>query len=122
MYEENQVWTIEEWESIKKTIKASKRDYRYDFILWLSENPHIWQAFVQKAIQAHRRAHKQRFSARAIIEVLRWETMLQERDTTFKISNTYVADLARLVMDEIPRLQGYFNTRASTIRKDEVSI
>ena len=122
MCEEKHVWTVEDWELIKRTLQDSKRDYRADFIYWLSENPHIWREFVNKTIQAHRHAHKQRFSARAIIEVLRWETMLQDADATFKINNSYVADLSRLVMDEIPILKGYFNTRESTIRRDAGSI
>lgn len=112
------VWTVAGWRQIRKIINESEFDYRDDFILWLSENPHIWRAFAGKVIEARKFEHRSRFSSRAIIEVLRWETMLQDADATFKINNNYAADLSRLVMDCKPELVGYFRVNNSSIRKD----
>ncbi len=114
------VWTVEGWKKIKGIIIDSEYDYRDDFIFWLSENPHVWVAFAKKTIVAEKHKHKQRFSARAIIELLRWETMLSESDVMFKINNNYCADLSRLVMDCRPELKGYFQIRVSSIREDAV--
>lgn len=112
------IWTVEGWSKVKGIISDSAYDYREDFVLWLGENPHIWHSFAKKTLEANSFKHKQRFSARTIIELLRWETMLQEEGAAFKINNTYCADLSRLLMDCKPELKGYFQIRGSTIRHD----
>lgn len=111
-------WDPVKWAATKVVINNSQYDYRDDFVLWLRHNPAVWAEFLRKVTQAHLQSHKQRFSARAIIEVIRWETAVRDNDITFKINNDYVADMARLAMEVKPVLKGYFQIRGSTIRSD----
>lgn len=107
-----------EWIKICNAIKGSKYHYRVDFLKWLMENPVVWAEFKRKVNRAYLNGHKTRFNSRALLEVIRWETMVSEREKTFKINNNFAADLARLAMEVAPHLRGYFQTRNSSIRGD----
>jgi hypothetical protein len=65
------------------------------FVHWLSDNAEMWRTF---AVLADRmRAVRPRYSARAILHVLRWEHAIAERpEGEFKINNDKSARLARL--------------------------
>lgn len=63
---------------------------------WLDCNPAIWKAFRIKA-DAIRNTGRETYSARTIIESIRWETDLRDKtDATFKINNNRVPGMARL--------------------------
>jgi len=111
-------WTDEGLIRVQEIARNSGNDYSENFMSWLGKNPDIWQGFVNKTLIAKRHSHKGRFGARAILEMLRWDTMISDTDKMFKINNTYCADLSRLVMACTPELEGYFETRNSTIRDD----
>ena len=111
-------WNTVAWVAISSVIDHSEYDYRDDFKKWLRDNPAVWEAFAKKVNQAWLHSHQSRFSARAIMEVIRWETMVHDQDITFKINNNYVADLSRLVMEVKPELKGYFQIRGSSLRRD----
>ena len=74
-------------------------DYEYPegFFHWLKSNSHIWTAF---SFQASRMAMtgRKRYSARTIVEVMRWNTELKDSSVTFKIQNNMIPGLARLWM------------------------
>lgn len=77
--------------------QLTKDDYPEGFFHWMQFNSHIWEQFEAKALQMAK--YRKRFSARTIIEVMRWHnTIRQEKDVTFKISNNIVPGLARLWM------------------------
>jgi len=111
-------WTKEDWDAVRLKMGASDYDYSTSFISWLGKNPAIWQMFTQKALYAFRGDHKQRFGAKAILEILRWESFVSDSDITFKINNNYASDMARLVMDCKPEMRGYFRIRGSEHRSD----
>ena len=111
-------WSESGWERVKRIIRNSEYDYSDDFVWWLEKNHAIWQGFANKAIQAYLSNHKRRFGAKAILEILRWESMVSEADITFKINNNRAPDLARLVMDCKPELKGYFQIRGSAYKRD----
>ncbi len=70
--------------------------YPPGFFYWISKNQKIWKAFEAKALQmAQRRKH---YSARTIIEVMRWHTDLQDTDEVFKLSDHWTPGMARLWM------------------------
>lgn len=73
-------------------------DYPEGFFRWLSENQHIWKAFEEKAYIMAAVAKRPRYSARTIIEVMRWDSDLRENKPLFKLSNNMVPGLARLWM------------------------
>jgi len=111
-------WTPEGWQKIHNAVEQSDYEYRPEFLGWLFVNPHVWRAFAEKAVQARKYENRGRFGAKAIIEFLRWDTVVAEKDITFKINNNNAPDLARLVMDVIPSMRGYFQIRGSEYRDD----
>ena len=83
------------------------------FDRWLAENRHIYRKFVALALQAKDRG-MEHWSARAVIQVMRWRMQIRERgDAQFKINNNYTPGLARLAMQQYPQLEGFFRCRDS---------
>jgi len=77
---------------------AHEEDYPEGFFNWLSNNQHIWKAFEEKAYIMAAIVRRQHYSARTIIEVLRWDSDLKEKDATFKINDHAIPGLSRLWM------------------------
>jgi hypothetical protein len=61
---------------------------------WLDENPTLWRTFLELALQAFN--VRERYSARTVIEVMRWNTDILEAGGSFKIGNNHVPHMARL--------------------------
>jgi hypothetical protein len=76
-----------------------------------SENPDIYRMFVKFSLQAAER--RKNFSAKAVFERIRWETMVSGNDQ-FKINNNYTAYYARMFEHNYPKHEGFFRKR--TIR------
>ena len=72
------------------------------------ENPHIYHMFIRYALEAAK--HREHFSAKAIIELLRWETMVSGNDQ-FKINNNYAPYYARMFEHNFPQHEGFFRKR-----------
>jgi hypothetical protein len=74
-------------------------EYPPGFFHWLDteEGARIWQAFEHRAY-AMAESGRKRYSARAILHVIRWETDLRDPDITFKCNNNWTPGLARLWM------------------------
>ena len=71
-------------------------DFDVTFKQWLRENWRIYLTFYSNAEEMRLRARREHYSARTIIELMRWHTDLIERDSTFKINNNAVPDMARM--------------------------
>ena len=72
-------------------------------------NPKIYKMFVEYALYAAGR--RPYFSARAIFQRMRWETMIEENtQKTFKISNNWIAFYSRKFMQDYPQHKGFFRT------------
>lgn len=80
------------------------------FFEWLAENQSIYRGFVLIAREGHRRGLR-KWSAKAIFEVLRWQTATREVDSKFKLNNNHTSKLARLAMKQFPELSGVFAIR-----------
>jgi hypothetical protein len=66
-----------------------------EFEVWMSHNRPIWEAFCELADLMRQR--RDRWSARAILHVLRWQSALRENnDAEFKINNRWSAPMGRL--------------------------
>ena len=72
-----------------------RTEYPAGFFAWLDteEGYRVWKMFEHKALQAARL--RPYYSAMAIAQVIRWETLLQD-GTEFKLNNNWVPGLARL--------------------------
>lgn len=81
-----------------------------DIETYVRENPAIWKSFVEYTLEAAR-SGRTRFSARTVIERVRWDSMLSENGGgQFKINNDIAPKLARKFMREYG-YDGFFVTR-----------
>jgi len=76
-------------------------------------NPEIYRRLRSMARQA-KASGKDKYSMRAIWEVLRWRMNVQSTDvhqTLFRLNDHYPPYYARLLMQQEPDLEGFFETR-----------
>jgi hypothetical protein len=67
-----------------------------NFTYWLSQNWSIWNEFCDLAAMVRHRG-RTKWSARAIIHVLRWNRAVHDNtDPDFKINNNWTPNMARL--------------------------
>src|SRR5210317_391777 len=97
----------------QNVIDFPRDTYPAGFWRWLTENEHIYDAFKIEAIRMALTGRK-RYSARTIVELLRWQSDLKDSDKTFKINGNYVPGMARLFMQEYgERFPNFFQLRDS---------
>jgi uncharacterized Zn finger protein (UPF0148 family) len=82
-----------------------------DFQIFHEENPHVYDEIVRLARVAKTRGHT-RWGIKGIFEVLRWSQMITNGDNEFKLNNNYTSAYARLVMENEPDLEDFFETRS----------
>lgn len=82
------------------------------FELYDQAHPEVWELFCEFAEMARRRG-RSRYSARAILQRIRWEREIeQEADEPFKISNLWSSRYARKLLESDPeRWAGFFEFR-----------
>jgi hypothetical protein len=78
---------------------------------WIKYNGHIVDAFRKYALELYDSGQRSRYSAYCIRERIRWDTMLTETGTAFKISNDFTPIIARLVMIKEKKLRGMFTVK-----------
>jgi len=81
------------------------------FSHWYPANMHIVNAFVECADMLRVEGRREYYSARAIFEHLRWNTLFEDTNTQFKLTDNICAPLVRMVMYLRPRFQGMFRLR-----------
>ena len=84
--------------------------FQADFLEWLDQNFHVWREFERQADRAWNVGYKH-YSARTIIEVVRFETDMRERGGDYKINNNFIPDLARLYLQFHPERGEFFEFR-----------
>lgn len=76
-------------------INAAPMFFRPGFQDWLEQNYSIWLAFEAEAIKTWK-AGRRHYGANTIIEYLRHNTLLADRDAEYKISDKWTSSIARL--------------------------
>ena len=76
-------------------------------------NPNVYKLFERFALEASK--YKQKYSAKSIFHRIRWETMVSEKDSQYKIDDGWISHYARKFMDDYPELEDFFEVR---MRKD----
>jgi len=81
------------------------------------ENPSVYDELVKisRSLKHKGRGH---YGIGALFEVIRFHRALQTNDPSFKLNNNYRALYARLIMENEPDLDGFFDTR---IRKARIN-
>jgi hypothetical protein len=91
--------------------------YRKQFIEWWPTNMHVIEAFERYAIELKRNGNREYYSIKAILERLRWDSMLEDSALDYKLNNNHAACISRILMRLNPELDGMFLTR-SQVKKD----
>jgi len=75
------------------------------------KNPLVYKLFKQFAFRAFH-SGRRHFSAKAIMERVRWEVAMSTQDDEgFKINNNYTSRYARLLVEEYPVFENFFEMR-----------
>jgi hypothetical protein len=98
-------------------IKRSRQDsptYRKRYAAFMAfdaNHPEVWERFVSMAKQVRDTGAK-KYSARTIIEVMRWHyTVNERRDGGFKINDHYSPFYVRKLIDVHPIYRNFFELR-----------
>ena len=74
---------------------------------------HVIRGMWKYAVQLRTTGTRTHYSIYAIRERLRWDSMLREEGTEYKISNNITPHVARLLMVSDKRLAGMFKVKGS---------
>lgn len=86
------------------------------FVEYHQKNPHIYNIFKGTATRAINKGFK-KYSAKAIFEIIRWETASYKSPDEYKVNNNYTAFYARMFQNEYPEHKDFFRNRASKFDK-----
>ena len=81
------------------------------FIKWLVNNSKVYFEFEKYAVELKVNGNRKIYSARTIIERLRWDSIFLDDDSVYKINNNYVPHMSRLAMMINTSLEGMFELR-----------
>lgn len=76
-------------------------------------NPHVYNDLVVLALEL-RNLGNRRCGIAMLYEVLRWRSALTTEGDAFKLNNNFTPLYARKIMDEVPELANFFETRYAT--------
>jgi hypothetical protein len=89
------------------------------FLTFHNENPHVYAGLRELALGLRARGYK-RYGIKGLYEVLRWRTAMATRGSEFKLNNNHTSRYARMLMENEPGLDGFFELRsiAATTQED----
>ena len=82
------------------------------FLQFHEANPHVYRNLVRLAREAKSQGCK-KLGMKFLFERLRWEYILKTKHSAseYAINNNFTSRYARMIMDDCPDLQGFFETR-----------
>jgi hypothetical protein len=84
------------------------------FVQFHLENPHVYGKLRELSLFAKNGGAK-RIGIALLFERLRWFSMFETRGDMFKLNNDYRASYARMLMRNVPELDGFFELRARSV-------
>jgi hypothetical protein len=93
---------------------------KFDVEEYVKENPHVWAKFKEYAMAA-KLSGRPYFSARTIVERIRWDTVVTEKNSDFKIANHVSPYLGRKLMKENSEFAGFFRTKVLEVDLQEAA-
>lgn len=81
------------------------------FVEFHRENPQVYDEVKRRALELYR-AGARRVGVALIFEAMRYDHLIRTRGEKFKMNNNYRALYARLLLAELPMLDGVVETRA----------
>lgn len=80
------------------------------FKVWHFANPHIFHEFKKLAFEMKATGRK-RYSARTIVEVMRWHYDLKTKGDVFELNDNFTPIYVRLLIHHYPEFDGFFELR-----------
>lgn len=74
------------------------------------DNPHVYELFLKFAKTVKQKGFV-KYSSKSIMERLRWHLNFETTGDTFKLNNNYTAYYARMVIENNPEFEGFFELR-----------
>ncbi len=88
---------------------------------WVGDNPEVFALFEKFALQIAQR--KRKFGMKLIAERVRYEVMMSwDKDSEgFKVNNSYVSHIARILAEKHPHLAEWIEFRATAEERREAA-
>lgn len=86
--------------------EATKRKFKK----FHAENPHVYDEFRSRVFRM-RATGRTRYSARTIMESMRWDYHIVTTGKPFKISNDFIPVYARLLIHRHPEFRNFFSLK-----------
>lgn len=83
---------------------------RERFTRFHEQNPEVYDLFKQAALKM-RETGRQRYSARTIVEVIRWDHDLRTSGGAFSVNDNFTPIYVRLLIHEHPEFRDFFELR-----------
>lgn len=80
------------------------------FLEWHRNNPHVYQEFKKLTFKMAGTGRK-RYSARTIVEVMRWHYDLQTTGDVFGVNDNFTPIYVRLLIHDHPEYRNFFELR-----------
>lgn len=80
--------------------------------------PDVYATLVRLARRAKERG-RARYGIAALVEIARWEHLVENRGDEFLLNNNLRAYYARAIMDREPDLAGFFETRVTEGERED---
>ena len=90
-------------------IQGRGRWTRQNFEIHHAEHPEVYDRFCVWALRAA--AVREHYSAKIIFHRMRWESHIEERDSSFKIDDGWISHYSRKFMEDYPEHDGFFEIR-----------
>ena len=115
---ENMITTADITELLKDedVLLGVNKKQREKFYRWYPKNMHIINKFHQVTHLLKEKGKRDHYSARAIFEHIRWNTLFSDSDEEYKIQDNVCSSIVRVVVHMFPEFQGMF-----TMKKNKLS-
>lgn len=80
------------------------------FVKFHEENPFVWQKFQEYAFKI-KKTGKKKYSGWTIVNAIRWHFDLRTSGDSFKINNDFIALYVRLLINQYPEFERFFEQR-----------
>lgn len=102
--------TLFEMEPTVAVESSEDASIRARFESFDKQNPHVFEALRRICLDRRLRGMRQ-WSIKAAWEEIRWYNALKTNGATVKLCNDLHAHYSRKLMQEVPELEGFFETR-----------
>lgn len=94
-----------------ETLRGVNQAQRIKFIRWYPFNLHVINEFEQITRYLREKGNREYYSARAIFEHMRWNSMVSDSEQGFKLTDNVCSSIVRVVVKLYPEYSGMFRMK-----------